>query len=74
MRVYGIYIGQDHEGGMILPNLYKSYRTAKDVAKVEIKNLENDDWELSKFNKVEGKDKWGNGIDIVAIKKFTINE
>ena len=74
MKVYGVYIGIDREGGQVLPDIYTSYRAATDRAKAEIKSREYDDLELSKFDRVDGKDEWSNGIDIVAIKKFTIND
>ena len=74
MIVYGVYVGIDHGGGQVLPDIYTSYRAAMDRAKAEIKSREYDDLELSKFDRVDGKDEWSNGIDIVAIKKFTIND
>ena len=74
MKVYGVYTGIKHEGGGIDTNLFKSYAKAKQSAKHEMKNIEDDGWELSKFKKVDGRDSWSNGIDVVAIKTFKVKD
>jgi len=71
MTAYGIYVGIAHEGGRVLPIMFYSYKEAKENAKKEINEMEDPDWDLSKFEKVH-KDKWTNGIDIVEIQKFII--
>ncbi len=72
MKVYGIYSGIKHEGGNVGRVLYKSYAKAKKEVHDEIEINTIDDWPLSEFKKIDGKDMWSNGINIVAIQKFTI--
>lgn len=68
MTVYGIYKGELHEGGRVWKTLYKNHKKAKVVAINKMIEMNNPRFP---FKSVQ-KDKWSNGIDIIAIKKFEV--
>jgi len=71
MKVYGVYVRHKYEGGHVLPDLYKSYKKAKVLAKEYISETENN-LDISKFKKMDKQQAWTNGIDVVAITEFKV--